>query len=428
MADLLNELRANTEHDPSSPEGHITETEFIILGLELEHEQRKFKAEMKDKKKTNGRLSPSDLTAFEKRRESLGQRIEAFFRHQLKFMPAAVCYRSSSIPSSFPTYIHDHLSLPGPTNDDAFEEDAPADEPSNGSSTLLENAESIDLLLPSDSVSISKDFATQSLVEAEARVRAGRLETHLTEIRRLLRVKSGLNLDKRANSVGQKAGTRSNSVLNDYAKKIIRYTAYYNEERTSLLRLDSTGVWQHRLRHLEAADVRAINANADEEHQNRGEADSRVWREGRRTISWIWKVPRSETGAASDHDLLSAEEDRLMEGTFLDPVFAFCTNFKLVAIQVEWAKAHVRVCRFEEEQELVLEEMIRVQRYFGWKVLWWQERELIGSDNVVEKIRAGCVAYAKKQAQILVCLNEKFMRMWKSLLPTLDLPLSSIDI
>lgn len=95
---------------------------------------------------------------------------------------------------------------------------------------------------------------------------------------------------------------------------------------------------------------------------------------------------------------------------------------------MEWAKAQARVCRFDEEQELVLEEMIRVQRYFGWKVLWWRDREATGSENVVDKVRSGRAAYAKKQAHILVCLNEKFVRMWKSLLVTLNLPLSSIDM
>lgn len=316
MADLLKELRANTEHDPSLPEGHITETDFIILGLELEHEQRKFHAEMKDKKKANGRLSPSDTVAFEKRRESLGQRIESFLRHQLEFMPAASCYRSSSISSSTASHTHDHAPPIEPTHDEAFEDDTPADEPSSGSLTLLENAESIDLLLPSDPIINSKGFATQSLAAAEVRVRTGRLETHLTELRRLLRVKSGLNLDKRANSVGQKAGTRSNTILNDYAKKIARCTAYYNEERAALLRLDPTGAWKLRWCHLDAADVRAVDVNADDGHRSRGEADSRVWREGRRTISWIWKVPRSENGVSSDQDVLSAEEDRLMEGMF----------------------------------------------------------------------------------------------------------------
>lgn len=308
MSDLMKEVRAENSPSQVLREGEIAEVDFLILGLELEHEQRRFLAEMKDKSRANGRLSSTDIANFDKRRNALAQRLEAFLQHQIVFMPRAVSHRVTTM-SNPSTASSDTREI-----EDTPEDSSPPDAEDLTAYSSAFNAEEVDLLLPSSPLSIANGFASPSLSQIEVRVRVGRIEVHLTEIRRLLRVKSGLNIDKRANSTGQKSGTRSNAVLSDYAKKIDRFTLFYNEERRAALRLDAGGQWQYRLKELLKIDVRAINANAEEDSRDRGDADRRVWREGQRTISWIWKVPRAEDSSSSEQDLLSAEEARLLEG------------------------------------------------------------------------------------------------------------------
>lgn len=307
MSDLLKELRAESLPSQPLPQGKVTETDFLILGLELEHEQRRFSAELKDKTKGNGRLSPGDTVSFDKRREAIARQIEVFTQHQIVFMPQAVTYRVTTIPGFSSTLTADARE------EEEMLEDSSSPEGLVENSSAF-NAEEFDLLLPSSPLAIANSFASESLSQLEARIRAGRIEVHLTELRRLLRVKLGLNVDKRANSTGQKSGTRSNTILADYAKKIDRCAYFYNEERNLALRLDPDGLWQHRLKELLKTDVRAINANAEGDRSDRGNADGRVWREGQRIISWIWKVPRAEDTPSTVQDLLSAEEARLLEG------------------------------------------------------------------------------------------------------------------
>lgn len=308
MADLMKEIHEEFSPPQDLPVGKISEVDFVIMGLELEHEQRKFVRELKDKSKGSGRLSQTETTTFAKRREALAARLESFFQHQVQFMPGAVYHRTSSAAALSAT-----VQDPPPTEMDT---DEPAEGEVNTEDPLHSTfaAEDVDLLLPSSPTCLSYSLSSPSLTQIELRIRQARLEVHLTELRRLLRVKAGLNIDKRANSTGQKAGTRSTTALNEYAKKIERQVLYYNEERKATLRLDASGEWQHRLKVLEKDDARPINVNAEDNRRDRGDADRRVWRESQRSISWIWKVPRKGDISSNVQDILGAEEERLVEG------------------------------------------------------------------------------------------------------------------
>lgn len=212
-------------------------------------------------------------------------------------MPAAVAYRRSTGSSSLDA-LQDSQGEDAELDD---EDDLPEDLLTQDTKT-----EQVDLLLPSSPISIRQSFASPSLSNKEARLRVGRSESHLTELQRLLRVKAGVMVDKRANSVGQKSGTRSNTVLADYRLKIDRTASYYTEERKLAMQLDPTGSWQLRLKELMKEDVRPVHANAAEEIGAVSlTASDRVLREGQRTISWIWKVPL----AISSVDMPSSEMD-----------------------------------------------------------------------------------------------------------------------
>lgn len=260
-------------------------------------------AEMKDRMGEKGRLSPSDTTSFEKRRSTLSLRIALWIEKQALLMPGAIGLRHSiSTSTSTPHTFGDSAEDDVEDEDEDEDEDTP---PYAGNQRVLPpgaNAEEIDLFLPSNETCMRLGISTRSLLDKERRLRIGRIESHLTELRRLLRVKAGVAVDKRLNSVGQKGGTRSNTVLTEYRKKIDRCAIYYNEERRICLRLDPTGPWQLRLRDLAKNDIRPVHANFDEQSipSQHVRGGNKVLSEAQRTISWIWKVPAAATSMGSE--------------------------------------------------------------------------------------------------------------------------------
>lgn len=268
------------------------------------HIRRKLRAELKEK----NRLTLTESRNIARRRAAIARRIIAWFSVQAVFMPAAIAFRSSLGAGLSDIQRDDHNS----------DEDDDEDEAEDKGVSLVNGtkAEDIDLLLPSSPESL----ATKSLLDKECRLRICRVEVHLSELRRLLRVKAGVMADKKANSVGQRAGTRSNTVLSEYRLKIDRTASYYTDERNIALRLDPSGHWQHRLMELKKADVRPIHANAPDEDARVAatSADDRVLREGQRSISWIWKVPRAvgpQQSVLSEQELLNHEEEKVDQGT-----------------------------------------------------------------------------------------------------------------
>jgi hypothetical protein len=85
----------------------------------------------------------------------------------------------------------------------------------------------------------------------------------------------------------------------------------------------------------------------------------------------------------------------------------------LTAIWVEWARAHARKLRWEEEVLLLREEMRRVLRYLAWQSRWWRERVGVRADDVPREVTAGIDAYALKQADLHDRLAAFFRRKWE---------------
>lgn len=93
---------------------------------------------------------------------------------------------------------------------------------------------------------------------------------------------------------------------------------------------------------------------------------------------------------------------------------------KLLAMRVEWAKAHARHRRWEEELEFVLEEIRRVPWYLSWKAQWWEERASWRGGTASPELHEGCVAYAAKQADVYRALARKFTDLWVAKLKELE--------
>ncbi|KAJ7768842.1 hypothetical protein B0H16DRAFT_1452770 [Mycena metata] len=84
----------------------------------------------------------------------------------------------------------------------------------------------------------------------------------------------------------------------------------------------------------------------------------------------------------------------------LDPEEKDLHEWLVAALQVEWAKAKARKNRWEEEVNLLHEEMRRLLRYLTWEAGEWDARAGINCSDVPAAVQAGLRAYARKQAEM----------------------------
>ena len=114
--------------------------------------------------------------------------------------------------------------------------------------------------------------------------------------------------------------------------------------------------WEDRLKDLKDSDVQGPGKD-DFYFQEAGKATYG----GRYEISWIWLVPQSKS-----------EIDRNSSKQVFDE-----------GLQVEWSKSQARKMRWEEEVQIIQEEMRRTIVYYEWKQQWWlgQNPQPTISDN-----------------------------------------------
>ena len=179
---------------------------------------------------------------------------------------------------------------------------------------------------------------------------------------------------------GQKANTRTRRLYDRFQFKIKRAVAKYRAARAALQSLDPDGPWSTRLQPLHDGDVRGPS-RYDDEGNTPGE--------GRYQPSWIWLVPRALGETTADNDPEEFAE----------------------SMRVEWAQGLARAERWEEEGELLEEEMRRVIEYFEWKSQWWREQASRRSGSDAALLR-GLRAYAEKQACVSEGLAQRCVELW----------------
>jgi len=82
-------------------------------------------------------------------------------------------------------------------------------------------------------------------------------------------------------------------------------------------------------------------------------------------------------------------------------------------MRVEWCKAIARTERFQEEVELVVEEMKRTLLFFKWTAGQWEQLgEARGSEKMDEGTRVGIKAYTTRKAALYHQLVEAFIQDW----------------
>lgn len=248
-----------------------------------------------------------------------------------------------------------------------------------------ELAETIPLHLPSSlPPSLQNSPALLSLAEKELRLRLGQADEALENIRQNRRTLSGLIRFKKFNisGAGNKPNTRFRTVVNRLQNRIQQAADTYRAAYNTLSLLQPEGEWKKRFQVLHAEDIRGPERQPD---------DPTGQSRGRYEASWIWLVGRGSR-------VIEPGEEELDE-----------------TMRAEWAKMKARQDRWNEEYQLIQEEMRRTVAYLEWKARWWraQTTRRAVDDPVLAQ---GLVAYAERQADLLERLAYSCIKKWIPLL------------
>lgn len=86
------------------------------------------------------------------------------------------------------------------------------------------------------------------------------------------------------------------------------------------------------------------------------------------------------------------------------------------ARKIEWAKSRARARRYQEEIQIVGEEMKRTLRFFKWKESKWRERAFamsMSGSAITPEHDEGLRAYADRQAKLCRALHDKCEAKWR---------------
>lgn len=88
-------------------------------------------------------------------------------------------------------------------------------------------------------------------------------------------------------------------------------------------------------------------------------------------------------------------------------------------MRIEWCKARARAMRWGEEVQLLQEEMRRILAFLRWEAARWDGRRDDATLTNAEH-EDGCVAYAKRQADLRRHLASSFEARWAETLALVD--------
>ncbi|KAG6823090.1 hypothetical protein H0H92_011430 [Tricholoma furcatifolium] len=239
-------------------------------------------------------------------------------------------------------------------------------------------AEELPLYLPSSLPPVLRDQVSD-LAAKEERLRFAHADDALAEIRRHRRILSGLYQFKKLNvsGTGNRPNTRMYSLFKRFNNRIDHFASRYHLAYTALSNLNPSGIWKSRFQILKPEDI-----------SGPGRDDTDI-SNGRFEPSWIWLVPRLPNAP------LEPETEPQLEDS----------------MRIDWAKAKARLSRWEEEVELVQEEMRRVVVYLGWQAARWR---LLGRNAkfLDDTHHSGLVGYAERQADMYDQLAESSASCW----------------
>ena len=194
----------------------------------------------------------------------------------------------------------------------------------------------------------------------------------------------------------QRTGTRTRTLYDNVNSKLDQALSTYRASRKAIANLapnEEFGPWKETLLELQSRDVRGPGIENHKSGTEKNKTSTSQFIQ-----SWIWTtVPHSVS-----------PEDPDLQAT----------------LRVEWAKAQERAKRYEEEVELVVEEMRRTLVTFERNAGEWESRATsfpLGDSAIGATTIAGIAAYANKQAAIQRGMVKIFIDDWYHLLKQLPL-------
>lgn len=253
--------------------------------------------------------------------------------------------------------------------------------------------ETVQVWFPSDlPLPTRDDWCAASLPRLEYRLRYAIAANTLQDICRFRQFSQAISTKTQSHiSNTQKTGTRGRGQFERVQQKITRAAATYQACWSAIKRLapnEEFGAWKNTLQELRQEDIRGP-----------GREKSSETSESHYVPSWIWHTPLQGSASGDDQDLS-------------------------LALQVEWCKAQERATQYEEEIELVVEEMRRTLVFFEWRACEWESRAttpLTGSSEVDSTAAVGVSAYAYKQASVYRKMVDVFVNDWYKCLKTKSL-------
>ncbi|TFK59939.1 hypothetical protein BDN72DRAFT_780066 [Pluteus cervinus] len=227
------------------------------------------------------------------------------------------------------------------------------------------------------------------LQDVEWFLRSAQAHTALDELRRAIRLRSYLYIDKDRFARGQHANTRAQSTIQRTESKVKVATAKYRAARvaiSSLAKFYTTSTWEKDFPELKDKDVRPLQAEPDVSKKGRRKKADPA--EGHRKVSWIWGVVGDGTTVLENGEL---KDD----------------------LRVEWCKSHARAKRWQEEVLLLQEEMRRVLMFLESEAQTWKSRIGFSKEGMDKPTTEGLAAYAFHQSALRLELKSHFEDMWK---------------
>ena len=154
---------------------------------------------------------------------------------------------------------------------------------------------------------------------------------------------------------GQQQQTQSQTLLEGVGRQIGAAAEKYRRIHEALVTLAGPlhkTSWEKVFLPLEKSDIVGLTS-LDETNQS----------EGRKKLMWIWKVQGMDI----------SDDKKIHSGLFISSGIADNTK-AILALELEWCRAHARGHRWQEECLLLNEEMHRVLTFFKWQAADWRQK------------------------------------------------------